>query len=86
MDARVKLASPANTANVPSKPESRAFTSKQLLRGFPILHYPKPDYSKIKPRINTNNTPIIRSGNSEVSGAVPFRMVQNETSNPPGIG
>jgi hypothetical protein len=40
-----------------------------------------PDYNKVKPKVNTNNTPRSGSENREVSGAVLM-----EASNPPGIG
>jgi hypothetical protein len=85
MDARVKLASPANIISVLSKPESHAFTSNQLSRGLPILHYPKPDFSKIKPKTNSWNTPKFGGRIKEVSFAATCRMVQMKGNQMPGF-
>jgi hypothetical protein len=75
---RVGLPSPANTVSAPSKTESGGFARKQSLRDRPLLDYPMPDYSKVKPKVNTYlyNTPIKGSGNKEVSGVVTYCMIQ----------
>jgi hypothetical protein len=66
-DVRVRFAPPAS---VPSKPEFRDLRSKEPLRGRPNLHYPMPDFSKVKPKVNTYNTTRPGSEDREVSGAV----------------
>jgi hypothetical protein len=86
LNSRVKLASPSNATSVPSKPQSRGVTSKQPLRGRPILHYPMPDLSKVKARVNTYITASNGSENREVSSAVACRVVQMEARNPDGMG
>jgi hypothetical protein len=86
VDGRKKLESPANIIGVLYRQEYRGFTGTQALRSRSPLHYPTPDFSKIKPRVNTYNTPISGSGNRKVSSAVACFVVQVEASNPPGIG
>jgi hypothetical protein len=82
-DVRVRFTPPAS---VPSKPEFRDLRSREPLRGRPILHYPMPDFSKVKPKVNTYNTPRPGSKDREVSDSVACIVLQMETSNPSVIG
>jgi hypothetical protein len=54
------------------------------MRGL-IVHYPTPDYSKVKPRTNSYNYPT-NGGENKVSGAVACCVIQMEVSNLPGTG
>jgi hypothetical protein len=85
-DCRVRLASSANTMSVPYKPESRDFSKNQPARRSLIVNYPIPDYSKVKPKTNSYNTPTSGSEIKEVSSAVACCVFQMEASNLPGTG
>jgi hypothetical protein len=86
MKRRVPFASPLVTMIVPPEPEPQGFTSNPPSQGRPIPHYPIPDFSKVKPRTNSYNTPDKGSENREVSGVVACCVVQIEGSNPNGMG
>ena len=86
LDGQVRLASAANAKSASAKPDSPGFTSNQASRGRPILHYPTPDWSKVKAKTNSYNKPTTVSQNREVSSAVACCDVQMEESNPHGMG
>jgi hypothetical protein len=52
-----------------------ALRHSQLQSGRPILHDPTPDYTKVKPKTNTYNTPKIGGQNIQVSGALTYSLV-----------
>jgi hypothetical protein len=85
LDGQERLESSANAMSASSKPESRGFSMKKLLRGFAILHHPMPDLSNVKPKTSSYNTPKNGSENREVSGVVACCVVQIERSNPHGM-
>jgi hypothetical protein len=73
------------------KERREGFSNAQLTRGFRrkqragcslILHYSKPDYSKISPKVDCSWKPKL-NGNDKVSGAVTCRMVQKKLRNVP---
>jgi hypothetical protein len=78
--------SPSNSTSVSRNPGFRDLTSKEPLRGRPIVNYPIPDYSKLRPKVNTNITACSGNENREVSSAVACCVVQTEARNPHGMG
>jgi hypothetical protein len=76
VECRVRLPPPANATSGPWRPESFAYRDSLFPRGRPIVHYPIPDFSKVKPKTNSWNTPKTGGQKKEVSGAVTCGMVQ----------
>jgi hypothetical protein len=81
------FASPVNTTSVPLKPGSRGPTKGLKSGRFTIPRYPAADYSKIKPKVNTNLRNLKKDEEVKtVSCAVTCSVVQMEERNSPVTG
>jgi hypothetical protein len=73
MDGSDMIAIAAGTTSVFLKPGYKASRQNQFLKGRPILSYPIPDYTKVKPKTNTYKSQKSGSQNIQVSGVVTYK-------------
>jgi hypothetical protein len=76
-DSRAKFPPQAKNTNAFEKSgNSRALEHNMRPKGRPILNYPLPDYTKVKPKTNTYNRPKTGSQNIQVSSVVTYKLAR----------
>jgi hypothetical protein len=87
IDRRARIAPPANTTSGPLKTGTFAYRESLFPRGRRVVDYPIPDFSKIKPKVNTNLRNLKKDEEGKtVSCAVTCSVVQMEERNSPVTG